>query len=415
MNKSDSESLSCELERLGLEEVGQVDAADIIVLNSCAVRQSAENKVINKLSNLKALKKKKPDTIIVLTGCMVEADVEVMRNRFPYIDFFLKPQEFGALLEYVENRSVVPRAIPSSTRQHGPTAFVPIIQGCNNFCTYCIVPYRRGREKSRPVDEIMDEVKNLVENGVKEVTLLGQNVDSYGHDLPDTPDLADLLENVNRINGLSRIRFLTSHPKDMSQKLIEAIASLDKVCEHISLPAQAGDNQVLEAMHRGYNIEQYKDLLSRITTAIPAAALSTDIIVGFPGESAEQFQRTYKFLEEFRFDTVHAAAYSPRSGTIAYGEMEDDVKPEDKQRRLNQVEELQERISIEKNSCFLGQVVEVLVEDQRSGKWMGRTRSDKLVFFESEEDCLGYLVHVQIEHAGPWSLQGIPIEIGSLV
>ncbi|MDY6911754.1 MAG: tRNA (N6-isopentenyl adenosine(37)-C2)-methylthiotransferase MiaB, partial [Chloroflexota bacterium] len=367
------------------------------------------DKVTNKLSNLKALKKKQPGTILALMGCMVDADTQALKNSFPQVDFFLRPQEFDELLKHVEGNLIIAEPKAPLVSSQSPTAFVPIIQGCDNFCTYCIVPYRRGREKSRYFDDIVDEVQRLAQNGTKEVTLLGQNVDSYGHDLENKPDLADLLAEMNRIDGLARVRFLTSHPKDMSQKLIDTIASLGKVCEHISLPAQSGDNGILKAMRRGYTIEQYKDLILRIRSAIPDVALSNDIIVGFPGETSEQFGRTLDLLEEFRFDTVHVAAYSPRSGTIAAREMSDNVTTEEKQKRLQLIENLQERIAIERNAQFLGQTVEVLVEGRKNNKWQSRTRSDKLVFFSGSDECLGKLIQVRIDHTGPWSFQGTPI------
>ena len=407
MNKADSENLAGKLEQLGYQQVPKPEEADIIVLNSCVVRQSAEDKVVNKLSNLKSIKRNYPDTTIALTGCMVNSHTDHLRERFPHVDFFLKPQQFEALLLHAEKQAESAPQQSAPALGQSPTAFVPIIKGCDNFCSYCIVPYRRGREKSRPMAEILDGIQQLAQSGVKEVTLLGQNVDSYGHDLPEKPGLADLLTEVNQINGLARIRFLTSHPKDMSQKLIEEVASLEKVCEHISLPVQAGDNDILQAMRRGYTVEQYKDLICRIRDAVPDVALSNDIIVGFPGETEAQFQRTFDLLEEFRFDTVHVAAYSPRPGTIASRRLENNVPAEEKQRRLKLVEELQERISREKNASFLDERAWILVEGRRSGKWQGRTRGDKLVFFESEKDCLGKLVDVKIDHAGAWSLRGI--------
>ncbi|MFO8101018.1 MAG: tRNA (N6-isopentenyl adenosine(37)-C2)-methylthiotransferase MiaB [Dehalococcoidia bacterium] len=408
MNRADSEDLAGELGRFGYHRVTRPEEADIVVLNSCVVRQSAEDKVTNKLSNLKALKRKRPETALVLTGCMVPARTDQLKESFPHVDFFLRPQQLEDLLAYAEKRA---ESIPVEsvvTPSGSPMAFVNIIKGCDNFCSYCIVPYRRGREKSRPMAQILDEIQQLVQGGVKEVSLLGQNVDSYGHDLPGKPDLADLLSEVNQIEGLERIRFLTSHPKDMSQKLIEAIASLEKVCEHISLPVQAGDNQILQSMRRGYTVEQYRGLISRIRSAVPEVALSNDIIVGFPGETEAQFQRTFGLLEELRFDTVHVAAYSPRPGTIAWRRLEDDVPSGEKQQRLKQVEELQEQISREKNARLRGEVVQVLVERRRSGRWQGRTRGDKLVFFEDENNCLGELVDVKVEQAGAWSLQGTP-------
>jgi len=277
MNKAESERLSSYLEQLGYQATATVEEADVAVLNSCVVRQSAENRVVNKLSALKSLKKLRPAFTLAVTGCLVGSDVEQLKRSFPYVDYFFKPGEFPPWLEKDKVSSVVPRN-PS------PCTFVPIIQGCNNFCSYCIVPYRRGRERSRPMVEILDEVRELVQRGVKEVTLLGQNVDSYGHDLPDKPDLADLLKELNAVDGLLRIRFLTNHPKDMSSQLITAITNLDKVCEQINVPAQAGNDDILQAMRRGYTIDYYRQLIAEIRNSIPGIALSTDVIVGFPSE-----------------------------------------------------------------------------------------------------------------------------------
>jgi tRNA-2-methylthio-N6-dimethylallyladenosine synthase len=282
---------------------------------------------------------------------------------------------------------------------------VPIIYGCNNFCTYCIVPFRRGREKSRPVEEIVADVEVVVGQGAREVTLLGQNVDSYGQDLPGHPDLADLLAKVNDVEGLHRIRFVTSHPKDMSERLIEAVAGLPKVCEHVNLPVQAGHDRILSLMRRGYTVDAYRGLIERIRAAVPGVALSTDLIVGFPSETREEFRHSFDLLAELRFDVVHAAMYSPREGTAA-SKMEDDVPAEEKRERLRLVEELQERISIENNRAYVGRDVEVLVERRSKGKWEGRTRTDKLVFFADDDDRRGELVTVKVGRASAWSLQG---------
>ena len=252
----------------------------------------------------------------------------------------------------------------------------------------------------------MRQIRHLAESGTKEVTLLGQNVNSYGHDLPAQPDLGVLLAEINDVAGLTRIRFLTSHPKDMSQRLVRAIASLDRVCEHISLPFQAGDNDILKAMRRGYTAEQYRQLVDTIRRCIPEVALSTDVIVGFPGESEGQFARTLTLLEEIRFDTVHVAAYSPRPGTIASRKYEDDVPPATKKERVNRVEVLQAEIAGQINSELRGKTVGVLVEGKKGGKWYGRTRSDKLVFFGRDSDCLGQLVNIAIGKTSPWALQG---------
>jgi len=405
MNKADSERIASYLERIGYQPSPKADESELIVLNSCVVRQSAEDRVINKLNALKSLKRGR---ILALTGCFVDSRVDGLRHRFPHVDLFFAPQDFFELARFLADRHLAPEGLePGSvlTRPR-PSALVTIIQGCNNFCSYCIVPYRRGRERSRPVAEVVCEVEALARRGAKEVILLGQNVDSYGHDLPEKPTLADLLAELNRIDGLARIRFLTSHPKDIRERLIEAMAHLEKVCEHLSLPLQAGDDDILRAMRRGYTAEHYVGLIERIRRALPHIAMSTDVIVGFPGESDGQFRKTYDLLRELRFDTVHVACYSPRLGTIAARRLEDNVPAEEKVRRRKEIEKLQEGIATETNSQLLGQTVEVLVEGRKKGKWWGRTRTDKLVFFEDEADCMGQLVKVKIEKTSPWSLRG---------
>jgi tRNA-2-methylthio-N6-dimethylallyladenosine synthase len=256
------------------------------------------------------------------------------------------------------------------------------------------------------VGEIVCEVEELVRRGIKEVTLVGQNVDSYGHDLPGHPDLADLLNELSSIDELARIRFLTNHPKDISLKLIETMASLSKVCEHLELPVQSGDNDILKAMRRGYTVERYRELVHTIRCKVPQISLSTDIIVGFPGETDEQFERSLSLVQEMRFGVVHVAAYSPRPGTIAWREYQDNIPAEVKKERLSKIEELQTTIASEINSQLQGEDVEVLVEGRKKGKWFGRTRSNKLVFFEDGGDWLGRLARIQIEKTSPWSLGG---------
>jgi len=407
MNQSDSEQLATSLERLGYQSAHDIEKADLIVLNSCVVRQSAENRVLGKLDSLKELESLSPDTVVALAGCMVDSEVDQLKHRFPHVDLFLKPGQFNELLELAKARA--PEASDSfTTSTLSPTAFVTIIEGCDNFCSYCIVPYRRGREKSHPIAELRCQVENLVERGAKEITLLGQNVDSYGHDLPDKPGLADLLQELNSIERLTRIRFLTSHPKDMSQKLIQSVAALEKVCEHISLPVQAGDDEILQAMGRSYTVQSYRELVEQIRFAIPTVALATDIIVGFPGETEEQFQRTIDLLSDLRLDTVHVAAYSARPGTLAAKRLKDNVSLSEKRRRLQEVEELQGKIASKINARLLGHTLEVLVEGKKKGKWYGRTRTDKLVFFEDDSDWLGQLVNIEVKKTSPWALQGSP-------
>ena len=407
MNQADSEQLATSLERLGYQSAHDIEKADLIVLNSCVVRQSAENRVLGKLDSLKELERLSPDTVVALAGCMVDSEVDQLKHRFPHVDLFLKPGQFNELLELAKARA--PEASDSfTTSTLSPTAFVTIIEGCNNFCSYCIVPYRRGREKSHPIAELRCQVESLVERGAKEITLIGQNVDSYGHDLPNKPGLADLLQELNSIERLTRIRFLTSHPKDMSRKLIQAVASLEKVCEHISLPVQAGDDEILRAMGRGYTVQSYRELVEQMRFAIPTVALSTDVIVGFPGETEGQFQRTIDLLSDLRFDTVHIAAYSARPGTLAAKRLKDNVSLSEKRRRLQEVEEVQGEIASEINARLLGHNMEVLAEGKKKGKWYGRTRTDKLVFFEDEGDWLGQLVNIEINKTSPWALQGLP-------
>lgn len=396
MNKAESERLAGYLSRQGYQEADE-RGADLIILNSCVVRQSAENRVLGKLHALKAAKRRKPELTLALTGCLVDSNLGELQAKFPHVDHYFRAGEYPSWLgDGRASRSIAP----------GVSAYVPIISGCDNFCAYCIVPYRRGRERSRPPGEVVVEVRELVRGGVKEVILLGQNVDSYGHDLSAGPDLSDLLAELNEVEGLRRIRFLTNHPKDLSPRLIEAMATLGKVCQQLSLPVQAGSDAVLEAMRRGYTVAQYRELVRRVRRQIPGVALSTDVIVGFPGETEAQFRGTVNLLSELRFDNVHLAAYSPRPGTIAWREFEDDVPPEVKKARLAEVAALQEQIATEVNAGLKGRTVEVLVEGRKRGKWYGRTRTDKLVFFRGYGDYLGRLVMVRVEKTSPWSLQG---------
>jgi len=409
MNMADSRNFTDSLEKLGYGQAAKAEDADIIVLNSCVVRQSAENRVASKLGSLRGIKKLRPEATIALMGCMVGADVYELHERFPHVDMFMSPQQFAPLLDLAEKRMSNAVDFEYTTSAMPPTAYVPIIHGCDNFCTYCIVPYRRGREISRSIVDIASEVESLVVRGAREVTLLGQNVDSYGHDLADQPDLADLLTRLNDVEGLLRIRFLTSHPKDMSDRLIEAVGELDKVCEHVSLPFQAGDDDILQAMHRGYAIERYRQLVEKIRSVIPSAAISTDLIAGFPHETDAQFEQSYALLEELKFDMVHVAMYSPRPETYASRKLADDVPPDVKKQRLDRVEVLQEKIVTGINARLLGTTVEVLVEGTKKGRWFGRTRTDKLVFFDDERDLPGRLVKIKVEKTGPWSLQGTAI------
>jgi tRNA-2-methylthio-N6-dimethylallyladenosine synthase len=417
MNFADSRKAAEELAKLGYREANRPRDADLILLNTCVVRQSAEDKVIGRLTSLQGLKRRKPEIKLALMGCFVD-EIPELQQRYPWVDAFIKPSDVLAVIDLAREQGIRPSIAQLSLPQdRAPvTVGVPISYGCDHLCTYCIVRLRRGAEISRPVDEIVSEVQGLAQRGVREITLLGQNVDSYGHDLAGVdrrtaggrwrPDLADLLEAVHQVNGLARIRFLTSHPADMTQRLIETAAQLPRVCEHVEVPVQSGDDTVLRRMGRGYTAAAYRDLVARIRTSMPGAGLATDVIVGFPGETETQYQATYRLLEELRFDMVHVAAYSPRPGTPAE-RLVDDVLPEKKERRRSAVDQLQERIVGEINAQLLGQAVEVLVEGRHKGKWRGRTRTNKLVFFDvGDQDRTGQLVTVRITRTGPWSMQG---------
>ena len=408
MNKADSERLESALGQMGLTEGTSARDADVIVLNSCVVRESAEDRVVGMLTHLKPVKQREPHKVLALMGCMVGPRKEQLTERFPYVDVFMQPQQYDPLIELLGDRlGIDPEGcVGPLTATPDVTTFIPVIHGCDKFCSFCIIPYRRGREVSRTVDDVVNEAAHLAKRGVKEVTLLGQNVDSYGHDLPGSVDLGNLLAAVNEVEGLERVRFLTSHPNDMSDSIIDAIANLDKVCEHVNLPFQAGDDQVLADMRRGYTNAEYRDKIARIRDRIPNVSLATDLIVGFCGETEEQFERTAELVRDVAFDKVHTAAYSTRPGTISARLMQDDVPDVEKKRRLKIIEEIQESVSAGINSQLLDSTQQVLVEGRRKGRWFGRNRNDKLVFFDHPNDIKGQLVDVRVERTSPWSLQG---------
>jgi tRNA-2-methylthio-N6-dimethylallyladenosine synthase len=434
MNFADTWRLGEELRRLGYREAPRAEQADLVVLNTCVVRQHAEDKCIGRLTSLSGWKRRRPGSLLAVMGCLV-GDEEALRRAYPHVDLFLRPSDYMSLVHYLCDRDLLPQAegpLPLADDAGTPVSMhVPISYGCDHHCTYCIVRLRRGRERSRPLDEVVAEVDSLVRRGVREVTLLGQNVDSYGRDLSPQPvgarssrpgagsprpygppRLADLLHAVHAVEGLYRIRFLTSHPADLQPEVIEAVATLQPramrggVCPHFELPIQAGDDEMLRRMARGYTVAEYRDLIARIRERIPACSIATDVIVGFPGETEAQYRDTYRLLEELRFDAVHCAAYSVRPGTPA-ARLEDDVPQAEKERRRGEVDDLQARIVGEINARLLGHTVEVLVEDRRKGRWGGRTATNKLVFFEDEgRDWRGELVPVRIAWTGPWSMIG---------
>lgn len=414
MNEADSAKVAAMLQEVGYEPTRTEDDADIVVLNSCVVRQAAEDKVAGKLNNLVRLKRERPEVPLVLTGCMVTKQQEKLRETFPHVDLFFDPSDFGRLEQVVPELTQLDDDLQQLPHYYMPqqepgtaavTAYIPIIYGCNFLCSYCIVPYRRGKETSRPLDEIVREVERVVDTGVREVTLLGQTVNAYGHDLPDNPNLAQLLREVDKVPGLERLRYLTSHPKYMSDELIDTMASLRTTCDHMNLPVQAGDNEVLRRMRRTYTRDLWMERISYTREQMPEATVATDIIVGFPGETEAQFMQTYDMLEQTRVDKVHLAMYSPRPGTLS-ARWDDDIPHEEKLRRHQVLEKQQERIATELNSSRLGQTYEVLVERKSRGRWTGRTRGNTLVHFDDDRELTGKLVDVRITRTSPWFLMG---------
>ena len=429
MNVADSQLLASELEKLGHRSLQNGDEADILVVNTCVVRQSAEDKGLGRLHLLGKIKEAHPEKVIGVMGCMVGVrDPLWMRQRLPFVDVFMPPSDPAPMVSFLKERMAEADVLgleaeardrrdalqdgdlvlPLHERGQLVSAHVPIVYGCSHACTFCIIPFRRGTERSRRVGEIVAQVRSLAAQGVREVTLLGQIVDRYGMDIPDGPDLADLLRIVNGVAeevGIERIRFLTSHPNWMTEKLLKTVADLPRVMPHIEVPIQAGDDSVLARMRRGYTADQYRKLVVKIRKLIPNVAIHTDIIVGFPGETHEQFMETYRILEELKLDKAHLARYSPRPQTVSDRRMDDDVPDADKRERHRMLEDLQARVVADINSQYLGQHIEVLVEDKQKGRWRARTPQNKLVFFEAEGNWKGRLAQVEITWTGPWSMQ----------
>ncbi|MCW5874017.1 MAG: tRNA (N6-isopentenyl adenosine(37)-C2)-methylthiotransferase MiaB [Anaerolineales bacterium] len=424
MNVADSQRVASALERLGYQATPMIEDAQVIVLNTCVVRQSAEDKAMGRVTSLKPLKEARPDVTINLMGCMVGVKgQEKLRAALPYVDVFSPPSDPDPLVahltqddsRFIELQDTQQRfdamddetlILPAEERGSLISAHVPVVYGCSHACTFCIIPYRRGVERSRPLGEIIAEIRSLAAQGVKEVTLLGQIVDRYGKDVPDGPNLPALLRHVNDVEGIERIRFLTSHPNWMTDELLEAVASLPKVMPHIEVPVQAGDDEVLANMKRGYTVAEYRTLVTRIRRIIPHASIATDIIVGFPGETEAQFEGTRQLLAELKLDVAHLARYSTREGTVAARRMVDDVPEDEKMRRLKVLDTQQEGILAEINARYMGETVTVLFEEEVRGRWKGRTETNKLVFVQSESSLRGQVLPVQITWTGPWSMQG---------
>ena len=423
MNEHDSEKISWILDGMGYEITDNREESDLIIFNTCAVRKSAEERVFGQLGELKHLKRKNPNLLLAVCGCMMQREDirEIVLSKFRHVDIIFGtnnihkiPQlisrhlESGkTIVDIKEEKREIEKSIDAN-RKYSYKAFVNIMYGCNNFCTYCIVPYTRGRERSREPENILEEIKLLAKSGCKEITLLGQNVNSYGKTLERDYTFADLLREVNDIEGIERIRFMTSHPKDISDELIECFGSLDKLCDQLHLPIQSGSNRLLEAMNRKYTREDYLNKVAKIKMRNPDIVITTDLIVGFPGETEEDFRETLELVKEVKYDSAFTFLYSIREGTKAANmenQIPDDVKHERFQRLMDTLNE----IGLEKNEKFLGKIVEVLVEDVSKNDESvlnGRTTSGKLVHFPGTKDLIGSIVNVKIRRVKTFTMEG---------
>lgn len=426
MNVHDSEILAGMLGQMGYSQTSKEEEADIILINTCTIRDKAEQKVFGKLGALKKLKEEKPNLIVGICGCMSQQEevAEKIKKSYRHVDLLFGTHNVHQLPEMIkkilfnnervfeiwEKEGEVVEGLPQQ-RNEGVSAWVTITYGCNNFCTYCIVPYVRGRERSRKPEDIVEETKRLASEGFKEITLLGQNVNSYGKDFDESYDFADLIKDLDDIEGIERIRYMTSHPRDFTDKLVDVIANSKKVCNHFHLPVQAGSNTVLKKMNRGYTREEYLELVGKIKKSMGHVAITTDLIVGFPGETEEDFQATLDLVSQVKFDSAFTFAYSPRTGTPA-AKMEEQVGKKDKSRRLTALIDLQNQISKEINEgSYLGNTFTVLVEGPSKTNpdfLSGRTTTNKLVNFSapSNESLVGQIVKVKIIEAQTWSLLG---------
>ena len=427
MNEEDSEKLSGMLKSQGYERTENKEEASIIIFNTCCVRENAENKVFGNLGQLKQLKKKNPNLVIAICGCMMQqvGMADKVLKTFPYVDIIFGThnahkfpeylhrvlQEGVQVKEILNKEEGIVEGLPID-RKSDVKAFVTIMYGCNNFCTYCIVPYVRGRERSRKSEDIIKEIEELVSKGYKEITLLGQNVNSYGKGLEEDIDFAGLLRKVNEVKGLERVRFMTSHPKDLSDDVIMAIKECDKLCEQVHLPVQSGSSRILKEMNRHYDREYYLDLVKKIKSEIPDVTLTTDIIIGFPGETEEDFLDTLSLCEEVGYDSAFTFIYSRRNHTPA-DKMENQIPDDIKHDRFNRLVEAINKKVVIKNKEYEGKVVEVLVEGPSKNdetKLTGRTRNGKLVNFAGDEKLVGELVNLKIVRAQPFSLIGEIVE-----
>ncbi|MEN6461763.1 MAG: tRNA (N6-isopentenyl adenosine(37)-C2)-methylthiotransferase MiaB [Syntrophomonas sp.] len=421
MNVRDSETIAGLVEAMGYKETDRIEDANLVIFNTCSVRHSAENKVFGKLGEVMRIKRTKPGLVIAFGGCMAqlpEVKEQLKKNRIDIVFGTHNIHELPLLIEQVrenqrpviqvwDREGTIIEPVPAK-RKPGLSAFVNIMFGCNNFCSYCIVPYTRGRERSRDPKSIITELKEIAEAGYKEVTLLGQNVNSFGKGLEDNVDFADLLAMANEVDGLDRIRFMTSHPKDMSDKLIDTIAAYEKLCEHIHVPLQAGSNKVLQKMNRGYTREHYLELTTKMRERIPGVAITSDLIAGFPGETEEDFNDTLDMVQKVRFDAAFTFMYSIRSGTRA-AQLEEQLPTSIKQQRLARLNNTQYQIALELNQALEGKVEEILVEGPsktNTEKLTGRTRSNRIVIFSGPKHLIGKLINVRITKGKTFSVFG---------
>lgn len=426
MNASDTEHYAGQLEELGYIPAEDFHAADVIIVNTCCVRESAEKKIAGKIGELKNVKTKNPEVVICVAGCMAQKDGEKLLKKHPQVDLLLGTayvNDFKNILtDYLADRKgalYTDLTIHQSefegkmVRQSPFSAWIPIMYGCNNFCTYCIVPYVRGRERSRAIENIVAEIEQAVKEGYKEFTLLGQNVNSYGKDFGEKDAFAKLLRRVNEIEGVERVRYMTSHPRDMNEEVIKAVAECEHVCENFHVPFQAGSDEILRKMNRGYTREKYLELIKMIRSYVPDAAITTDIIVGFPGETEQDFEDTLALVQEVGFDAAFTFIYSKRSGTPA-AKMEGQVSLDVKKERLNRLMEVQNLSSLHRNEEMLGKVVEVLAEgpSRNPAVWTGRTRTNKIVLWPVEGKVYqpGDKVMVKVETAQTWLVKGKAVQ-----
>lgn len=426
MNASDTEHYAGQLEELGYMPAEDFHAADVIIVNTCCVRESAEKKIAGKIGELKNVKTKNPEVVICVAGCMAQKDGEKLLKKHPQVDLLLGTayvNDFKDILtDYLADRKgalYTDLTIHQSefegkmVRQSPFSAWIPIMYGCNNFCTYCIVPYVRGRERSRAIENIVAEIEQAVKEGYKEFTLLGQNVNSYGKDFGEKDAFAKLLRRVNEIEGVERVRYMTSHPRDMNEEVIKAVAECEHVCENFHVPFQAGSDEILRKMNRGYTREKYLELIKMIRSYVPDAAITTDIIVGFPGETEQDFEDTLALVQEVGFDAAFTFIYSKRSGTPA-AKMEGQVPLDVKKDRLNRLMEVQNLSSLHRNEEMLGKVVEVLAEgpSRNPAVWTGRTRTNKIVLWPVEGKMYqpGDKVMVKVDTAQTWLVKGKAVQ-----